>query len=200
MITTLRTGQLNLENAEYRFDASKRLTIKLTTVGSHKLYGEVKIGLENVKNINIYKNDGSLAENYFNNTFKFVRTSEDTLEYSEIINSGVDQTEDFVVLDNDGNDIEATVGNDFFDLPAGVYNFLLLDSENSNFSTSKISAKLLNVAGTGENGVESLFDETGEGDYLSINNQELHFQYPARISLHENNPGVTNIPLIINEA
>jgi len=199
MLTTLRTGSLALSSVQYKFDANKRLTIKLTTSSEHKLYGDVKITLANVKNINIYDSSGNLVEDFFNDTFIFSRAGSTTLEYSQVINSVASQAESFTVLDDDGNDIEATIDNASFDLPVGTYNFLLLDSENSNFSTSKISAKLLNIGGTIENGVESLFDELGNGNYLSINNQELHFQYPARISLYENDAGVTNIPLVVNE-
>lgn len=210
MITTLRTGALTLDTAaEYKF-SNGLLTIKLTTDGAHGLYGDVNIELSNVEDIDIKKivkkadgsDEGLIVEDYFNQVFKFSRTSADTLEFSERIESGIDESASFIDLPaaSEMVNVEADVDNASFDLPAGSYNFLLLDTEDSDFSTSKISIKLLNVGDTGEDSVESLFDELGEGDYLSINNQDLHFQYPARVSIHEDDANTTNIPLVINEA
>jgi hypothetical protein len=202
MITTLRTGALTLLSVQYRFDANKRLTIKLTSDGEHKLYGDVNITLANVADINIYDNQGNLIEDFFNNTFLFSRTGEDTLEYSENINSGVAQTEASATLADDGDDITATVANSSFDLPAGTYNFLLLDTANSAFSSSAIAIKQLNVGGTGVDGIESVYYE--EDDFIadpkefSINNLDLVFNFAARVSIKDNNAGVTNIPLIIS--
>lgn len=199
MLTTLRTGNLTLSSVQYKFDANKRLVIKLTTDGNHKLYGEVNITLANVKAINIYKEDYSLSEDYFNNSFKFERTSATTLEYSETIKSGVTQTESFATLEDNGSDIEATVANSYVDLESGTYNFLLLDTADSEFSTSTIAVKQTDLYGTGVDGLESIFDEDGAGDYLSINNQDLTFDYAARVSINSDDSGVTNIPLLITK-
>ena len=197
-VTTLRTGALTLTSVQYKFDASKRLTIKLTTTGSHLLYGDVNITLANVKDINIYDKDGVLVEDFFNSTFSFVRTAATTLEYSQVINSGVTQSESFATLDNNGSAITVTVANSSFDLEAGTYNFNLLDTADSEFSTSKVSIKQIDIEATGADGVESLFDELGAtADYLSINGQDLTFQTTARVSLNANDAGVTNIPLVI---
>jgi hypothetical protein len=202
MITTLRTGALALTSVQYKFDASKRLTIKLTTDGAHKLYGDGNIVLDNVADINIYDNSGSLIEDFFNNTFKFSQTGETTLEYSQIINSGISQAENFATLSDNGDDITATVANSSFDLPAGNYNFLLLDTANSVFSTSAIAIRQLNVGGTGVDGIESIYyeedDFTADPKEFSINNADLVFNFAARISIKDNNAGVTNIPLIIS--
>ena len=78
------------------------------------------------------------------------------------------------------------------------FNFLLLHSADSIFSGAKIQSQLLNVAKTEEDGVPRLFDQLGEDDFLSINGLDLQFSYPARISLVNNNAGITNIPLVIN--
>lgn len=200
MLTTLRTGALALDIAvQYKFSAAdKKLTIRLTSDGNHKLYGDLNIALSNADEINIKRPDGSLVEDYFNKTFKFSRVSSTVLEYSEIIESGITIAENFSNLPDNGDAIEATIANDSFDLPAGRYNFLLLDTADSNFSTSKISIKLLNIGKTGVDGLESLFNKDGSSDYLSINNRDLLFSYPARISIKNDNSGVTNIPLMIN--
>lgn len=199
MITTLRTGALTLLSVEYKFDANKRLSIKLTTDGDHKLYGDVYIALDNVKNINIYESDGTLNSDYFNDTFLFSRTGADTLEYSEIIKSGVSQSESYATLEDDGSDITATVANSSIALVAGTYNLLLLDTTDSVFSTSTISVKQTDIAGDGVDGLESIFDEDGSGDYLSINNQDLTFEYSANVGIVNDDSGVTNIPLLITK-
>ena len=198
MITTLRTGALTLSSIQYKFDTLKRLTIRLTTSANHKIYGDVNILLANVLEIDIYTKEGALIQNYFNRTFEFTRISSTILEFSEVIGSGIAPSESFATLENDGDPIAATVANSYFDLPAGNYNFLLLDSADSDFSDSQIGIKMLDIGKTGVNGIESIFDETGEGDYLSINNQDLSFNYPARISIKNDDSGNTNIPLIIN--
>ncbi len=323
MLTTLTNRALALDiGAEYKFDAAtKKLTIKLTSDGDHKVYGDVNIALTGAEEIDIYKKDGALAADYFNSTFKFSRTADDELEYSEIIDRGVEDTagafvslgdpavkatgqvtitdysklvsgtDDAIIIgattftaqagaavegeaifqaatgnnetaaslaaqinahatagalvfaeaaaaiitltaieagdagnaiglsytDNDTNEgatvsdttlengvdgIEATIDNEFIELPAGKFDFYLLDTEDMDFSTSKVSVKYQNIAGSGVEGVASVFDETGEGDILSINNQTLTFAYPVKVSIkfddadeaHEE----TNIPLVIN--
>jgi len=198
MITTLRTGALTLTSAQYKFGADKNLIIRLTASAAHKLYGEVNITLANVLAINIFQKDGAMIADYFNRTLKFTRVSETELEFSEVIDRGIAASETFATLTNNGSAITATIANSSFDLPAGSYNFLLLDSADSVFSGATIEAKLLDVGNTGEDGVPAIFDELGLGDNFSINNQDLQFSYPARISLVDNNAGVTNIPLIIN--
>ena len=199
MITTLRTGALALTSAQYKFGADKTLTIRLTASAAHKLYGDVNITLANVLAINIFQKDGAMIADYFNRTLKFTKISDTQLEFSEVIDRGIAASETFANLTNNGSAITATIANASFDLPTGNYNFLLLDSADSVFSGATIEAKLLNIGKTGENGIPAVFDETGEGEYFSINNQDLQFSYPARISLVNNNVGVTNIPLIINE-
>jgi hypothetical protein len=129
---------------------------------------------------------------------KFTRISATKLEFSEVINQGIAASETFANLTNNGSAITATINNASFDLPAGTYNFLLLDSADSVFSTSKIQSQILDVAETGEAGVPRVFDQTGEGDFLSINGLDLQFSYAAQISLLENDAGITNIPLVIN--
>jgi len=201
MITTLRTGALALAiNAQYKFSATdKKLIIKLTAAANHKLYGDVKIALTEVDIINIKKKDGNVVANYFNNTFKFTRTSATELEYSEEIESGIDISETFIDLPPDGETtVEAEIVNSFFDLKAGKYDFFLLDTADSVFSTSKIGIKYLNVGGSGVAGIESLFDQFGTGPFLSMNNQTLTFSYDARISISGDVSGTTNIPLVIN--
>jgi hypothetical protein len=199
MITTLRTGALTLDSVQYKFDSEKNLTIKLTTDGNHTLYGDVNIALSDVFDFTIFDESNTLIADFFNNTFLFSKTSDTTLEYTQKIQSGIDATEVFATLDpvSEGT-ISATVANSSFDLPAGNYNFLLLDSADSVFSGSKISIKMTNVGKTGVDGIASIFDENGEADVFSINNQDLQFSYPATVSLVDNNANVTNIPLIIN--
>lgn len=199
MITTLRTGALTLDNAvEYKF-ADNLLTIRITTNGAHKIYGKTNIALTEAEAITIKKKDGSQVADYFNKTFAFSRVSATELEFSEEIESGIAASAVFDDLPTaDADPIVATVANSSFDLAAGTYNFLLLDSADSVFSGATIGIKLLNVGQTGEDGIEAEFDEEGEADLLSINNQDLHFNYGARVSLLNNNAGVTNIPLIIN--
>jgi len=198
MITTLRTGALALTSAQYKFGADKTLTIRLTASAAHKLYGDVNITLANVLATNIFQKDGAMIENYFNRTLKFTRISATQLEFSEVIDRGIAASETFANLTNNGSAITATINNASFDLPAGTYNFLLLNSTDSVFSTSKIQSQILDVAGTGEAGVPRFFDEIGEGDFLSINGLDLQFSYAAQISLFENDAGITNIPLVIN--
>ena len=197
MLTTLRTGALTLSSVQYKFDANKRLTIKLTTTGNHLLYGDVNIILANVLDINIYDKDSLLVEDFFNDTFLFSRTGATTLEYSVEINSGIAQATSFTTLTNNGSAITATVANSSIDLNAGSYNFALLDTADSEFSTSTISIKQLDLGGTGVDGVESVFDELGNGDYLSINGEDLTFDFPARVSIKDNDAGTTNIPILI---
>jgi hypothetical protein len=197
MLTTLRTGALTLTAVQYKFDANKRLTIKLTTDGSHKLYGDVNITLANVLSINIYNSSGNLASNFFNGIFLFSRTGATTLEYSVNINSGIAQTESFVTLSNNGSAITATVVNSSFQLEPGTYNFLLLDTADSAFSTSQVAVKQLDLENSGVDGVPSLYDEEGAADYLSINGQDLTFKYRAEVYINANDAGVTNIPLVI---
>jgi hypothetical protein len=197
MLTTLRTGALTLTSAQYKFEANKRLTIKLTTTGNHLLYGDVNITLANVLDINIYDKDRLLVEDYFNATFLFSRTGAATLEYSVEITSGIDQSLDFATLTNNGSAITATVANASINLGAGSYNFALLDTSDSEFSTSTISVKQLNLGNTGLDGVESVFDELGEGDFLSINGEDLTFDFTAQVSIKDNDAGTTNIPILI---
>lgn len=200
MITTLRTGGLILDtNAEYKFTAAdKKLTIKLTSDGDHKLYGDVNIALTNAEALTITLPDGSQKQDFFNDTFKFTRKSDTTLEYSIKIESGITPTEEFDDLPDSGSAVEANIANDSFDLSAGKYSFFLLDTEDMEFSTSTISIKQLNVGNSGIDGIESEFDETGEGDLMSINNADLSFSYTAEISIKNDDSGVTNIPLVIN--
>lgn len=200
MLTTLRTGSLTLSSVQYKFDANKKLTIKLTASSAHKLYGDVKITLANVKDINIYLSDASLSEDFFNTTFTFTRTGSTTLEYSQTINSGIAQAESFETLPNNGSSITATIANSFVDLSDdGVYNFLLLNTVDTEFSTSKVSVQQLNIGNSTVAGIESLFNEEGDTDYLSINNQDLHFDYATRISINADVSGTTNIPLLITK-
>lgn len=200
MLTTLRTGSLTLSSVQYKFDANKKLTIKLTASSAHKLYGDVKVTLANVKDINIYLSDASLSEDFFNTTFTFTRTGSTTLEYSQTINSGIAQIESFATLPNNGSSITATIANSYVDLDeSGVYNFLLLDTADTEFSTSKISIQQLNVGNSTIAGIESLFNEEGDADYLSINNQDLYFDYATRISINADVSGTTNIPLLITK-
>lgn len=200
MLTTLRTGSLTLSSVQYKFDANKKLTIKLTAPSSHKLYGDVKVTLANVKDINIYLSDASLSEDFFNTTFTFTRTGSTTLEYSQTINSGIAQTESFATLPNNGSSITATIANSYVNLnESGVYNFLLLDTADTEFSTSKVSIQQLNVGNSTIAGIESLFNEEGDADYLSINNQDLYLDYATRISINADVSGTTNIPLLITK-
>jgi hypothetical protein len=202
MLTTLRTGALTLTGVEYKFDANNLLTIKIITDGNHKIYGDVNINLSNVADINIYNSEGQLVEDYFNKTFKFSDVAGTSLIYSETIKSGIAQTESFIELPNDGTDIVATVDNASIDLAAGTYNFLLLDTKDMEFSTSSIAIKEINIAGTGVNGLESVFYEednfTANPKEFSINNVDLTFQYGARVSLKNDVSGTTNIPLNIS--
>lgn len=202
-ITTLRTGALTLTAVQYKFDASGLLTIKLTTDGNHKLYGDVNIALTNVKNINVYNAARVLAADYFNNTFLFSRTSPTTLEFSVNITSGITQSDAFITLPNNGDDIIATVNNTSIDLTTGTYNFALLDTTDSEFSTSHIGVKQLNVGGTGVDGVESLFyevdDFTATPKEFTINGQDLTFYFNAKVSLKADDANVTNIPLVITK-
>lgn len=98
MITTLRTGAMVLASAEYKFTADKVLTIRLTALEAHKLYGDINITLSGADDIDIYSKTGALIEDYFNRTFKFTRISATVLEFSEIIDRGVELTESFVSL------------------------------------------------------------------------------------------------------
>lgn len=198
MITTLRTGALALTSAQYKFGADKTLIIRLTASAAHKLYGDVNITLANVLAINIFQKDGAMIADYFNRTLKFTKISGTELEFSEVIDRGIAASETFSNLTNNGSAITATIANASFDLPAGTYNFLLLGSADSVFSGAKIQSQLLNVAKTEEDGVPRIFDQLGENDFLSINGLDLQFSYPARISLVNNNAGITNIPLVIN--
>lgn len=197
-LTTLRTGALTLTSIQYKFDANKRLTIKITSTGDHKLHGNTNIVLANAKSINIYNKDGSLVSDYFNNTFSFKRTGATTLEFSEIINSGMPQSEAFATLENNGSSITATISNSSFILSPGIYNFLLLDTADTVFSTSTISIKQNNIEGYGLDGVESIFDEDGAADYPSINNQDLTFIFSVTVSIKNDVSGTTNIPLIVS--
>jgi hypothetical protein len=196
MLTTLRTGALTLTAVQYKF-INGILTIKLTTDGSHKLYGNVNITLANVLDINIYDKDRLLVEDFFNATFLFSRTGATTLEYSVDINSGIAQSADFTTLTNNGSAITATVANASINLGAGNYNFALLDTADSEFSTSTIAIKQLDLGNTGIDGVESVFDELGEGDFLSINGEDLTFDFTAQVSIKDNDAGTTNIPILI---
>lgn len=196
-VTTLRTGALTLGTVKYKFNADGYLAIELTTDGSHKLYGDVNITLANVVVTNIYDLNGNVVEDFFNDTFSFTRVSATKLTYAQKIKSGIAQSESFITLDNDGTDIEATVANSSFELAAGTYNFSLIDTADSDFSTSTISIKQLNLGYTGIDGLESIFNEEGAGDSVSINGQDLTFQVSARVSIKDNDAGVTNIPLVI---
>tara|TARA_R110000868_G_C10972986_1_gene771130 strand:- start:22783 stop:23391 length:609 start_codon:yes stop_codon:yes gene_type:complete len=201
MITTLRTGALTLTSVQYQFDANKLLTIKLTTTGNHTLYGNVNIALANVLAINVYDINGALITDFFNETFSFKRTGAATLEYTQTIQSGIAQSIPLSTLTNNGAGITATVANASFDLVAGTYNFLLLSTADSVFSTSKVSIKQLDVGGTGVDGVESLFyqvdDLAANPQEFSINNVDLTFNFSTRVSINADVSGTTNIPLII---
>ena len=196
MITTLRTGALSLSSVKYSFSANSRLTIEITTSANHKLYGDVKIDLSNVQVVNIYDNNNVLIENFFNKTFLFSRQSETKLVYSQNIRSGIAQSDILIPLENNGSSIIATVNNASIDLPAGSYNFLLLNAD-TEFSTSRIGIKQLNIAGSVD-GIQSEYDNAGNADYLSINDLDASFKYEARVSIVSNTEN-TNIPLIINQ-
>ena len=197
-ITTLRTGSLTLSAVEYKFDANKRLSIKLTTDGAHKLYGDVNIILANVLSISIYDNRGALIENFFNNNFSFSAISSDTLEYSQVINSGVEQSETFVALADNGSDITATVDNDEIQIPTGKYTFKLIATEDTVFDGALVTFQELNIASIGEasyDGVMDFFAETTAGNYQTVDNQELTFQFEAKMAL-SNKGSNTNIPIL----
>jgi len=201
IVTTLRTGELTLLSVQYKFEFNQ-LTVRLNTDGEHKLHGDVKITLANVKNTNItLLNQSEYIANYFNNTFDFKRIGIDTLEFSVAANNGIAESSSFTTLENNGTAITATVANSYVDLPAGKYNFLLLNTADSNFSTSSISIKQINIGFTGVDGLEAELwgneDLTANPKKFSINNADLSFDYPVRVSIKNNNPNVTNIPLII---
>lgn len=138
MLTTLRTGDLVLASLEYKFTADKKLTIKLTALEAHKLYGDVNIAITGADDIDIYLKDGALSADYFNSTFKFTRTGATTLEYSEFIDRGVELSDSFVSLGDvavqatgtveitsyanlvSGDDDVITVGETAFTAQAGV--------------------------------------------------------------------------------
>lgn len=197
MLTTLRTGSLTLSSIQYKFDNNNFLTIKITASSAHKLYGDIKITLANVDTFNITRKDKKVYNDYLNNTFLFSRTGATTLEYKEQILNGITKSDSFITLPNNGSAITATIANSFVDLAVGTYNFALLDTVDSEFSTSNIAIKQLNLANTSINGVESVFDELGEGDYLSINGQDLTFDFIARVSINNDVTGTTNIPILI---
>lgn len=201
MITTLRTGALSLSSVQYKFDASGRLTIKITTSAAHLLHGDINITLANVLDINIYKNDGSLEEDFFNKTFLFSRTGATTLEYSEQINSGIAQSESFATLVNNGSAITATVANSSISVENGDY-IVKLVSSDTEFSTSQVSVIEKNLIDNLD-GVEQVFYRV---DNLSVspaqytlNEQVFSFQTNVLFSIKNNNAGVTNIPLIITK-
>jgi len=200
MLTTLRTGALTLEiAAQYKFLASsKKLTIKLTSVSGHKLYGDIKITLSNAEVVAIKKRDGAIVSDYFNRTFLFTKTGENSFEYNEFIHSGIAASETFIDLPDNGDPVEAFIDNELVDIPSNKYDFFLLDSADTVFSTSKVSIKYPNVGSSGVAGIESLFDEDGAGDLLSINGLTFSFAYTVRIGLSGNVAGTTNIPLVIN--
>jgi hypothetical protein len=194
--TTLRTGVLTLASAQYSIDQNYNLTIKLTASSAHKLYGSVNITLANV-NLGV----NGKEEGFLNDTLSFTRTGTSTLEYTTKI-SNINAQIGLTTLPNNGSAITATVANSSFDLAAGTYNFLLLDTADSVFSTSAISIKQLNLGGIGVDGVESLFyeedDFTVDPKQFSINNVDLTFKFPARVSINADVSGTTNIPLIIS--
>lgn len=201
LVTTLRTGALTLLSAQYKFEFNQ-LTVRLNTDGAHKLYGDVKITLANVKNINLtLLNESGFVADYFNNTFDFKRVGVNTLEFSVGANNGIAESSSFIALPDNGTAITATVANSYKDLPAGKYNFLLADTADSNFSTSSISIKQTDIGFTGLDGLETelwgVEDLTADPKKFSINNADLSFDYPVRVSIKNNNPNVTNIPLII---
>jgi len=188
IVTTLRTGALTLLSVQYKFELGV-LSVRFTTDGAHKLYGNVDITLANVQN------------SFFNQTLSFKRESADQLIYSSQVDAGVTPSTEWVTLPNNGTAITATVANSFIDLPINNYNFLLLDTVDSNFSTSSISIKQTNIGFTGVDGLEAELwgaeDLTATPPKYSINNADLSFDYPVRVSIKNNNPNVTNIPLII---
>lgn len=197
MLTTLRTGSLTLSSIQYSFDANNFLTIKLTASAAHKIYGEAKITLANVKVYNITKEDKTLSNDYLNGTFTFVRTGSTTLEYKEQILSGIPKSDSLITLLNDGSSITATIANSYVDIEKGEYNFLLLDTSDSEFSTSRIGINYKDLANTGIAGLKAEYNEIGDTDYLSINDLDLSFDYPVRVSIVSDDSGTTNIPLKI---
>lgn len=200
-VTTLRTGELTLLSVQYKFEFNQ-LTVRLNTDGGHKLHGDVKITLANVKNTNItLLNQTESIANYFNNTFDFKRIGANTLEFNVEANNGIAESSSFTTLENNGTAITATVVNSYVDLPAGKYNFLLADTVDSDFSTSSISIKQTNIGFAGFDGLEAEFwevqDLTTNPKKFPINNADLSFNYAVRVSIKNNDPNVTNIPLII---
>ena len=199
MITTLRTGLLTLSTVEYKFDSAKRLTIKLTTTSDHLLWGDVNIVLANALDIDIFKENRVLAEDFFNSNFLFTRTSATTLEFSLIINANnpnITQSDNFITLDNNGSSITATVDNASIFLGLGSWNFLLIDTD-TNFSTSTIGITQTNVGKTGVDGVQAEYNRDGAGNVFSINDIDLTFKSTARVELINDVSGITNIPLVI---
>lgn len=201
IVTTLRTGALTLLSVQYKFEFNQ-LTVRLNTDGGHKLHGNVKITLANVKNMNItLLNQSGFVTDYFNDTFEFKRVDADTLEFSVAVSNGITESSSFTTLENNGTAITATVANSYVDLPAGKYNFLLADTADSDFSTSSISIKQTNIGFAGLNGLEAQLwgveNFTADPKKFSINNADLSFDYPVRVSIKNNNPNVTNIPLTI---
>jgi len=203
MLTTLRTGALALTSVQYKFDANNRLTVKITTNGNHGLFGDGLITLANVLNISVYGSTNELITNYFNKTLSFKAISPDALEFYSEISSGLTQSEVFVTLPNSGLNITATVANDVIVLTAGNYNFSLIDVAVTNFSTSSIKIKYKDIANSGEDGESSFFYKQDNFEAtpkeFGINGQVLNFIYPVEVSIYQNNPNVTNIPLVITQ-
>lgn len=200
MLTTLATGSITLDEVvKYKFSAAdKKLVVRLISDGNHKLWGNVKIALTNADVIAITLPDGSQIADYFNRTLTFKRISSTELQFEQVINGGIDIAEDWTALPEGESAVEADVDNDSVDLSKGNYSFFLLDTEDLDFSDSLISIKATDIAGSGVGGVESVFDQDGDSDYLSINGAELVLPFDSTISLKDDDSGVTNIPLVIN--
>ncbi len=198
MLLTLSNRSLADFTVKYEFFENK-LTLIVETDNPHKIYGKTKITLTNCQDKNIYTDYETVVEDFFNDTHEVEAVSTTRLEKTIVCYRGFPHSAEEIEVQNNGSSITAAITNSSVYLEPGKYNFLLLDSEDTEFSTSKISIEQTNIANTGLSGIGALFNESGAGDYPSINNSDLTFTNKVLISLHEDDEGVTNIPLFITK-
>jgi hypothetical protein len=165
-IITLAYTTLNIQKIEYKYQGNNLFEIKITTTGSHNIFGNVKIQFSNFANVNV---DG--VANFFNTTLiTFKNTGLSTLEGSVSWSESswnqaniLNKTTNFTLLPNNGTPITALVNNTVLDVKnVNIFNFFIADSVATSGVTNQAVS---NPIGTGNNNKVSI----SVADYAIIN-------------------------------
>lgn len=197
MLTTLTQRALVDFVVKYQFFNNK-LTLIIETDAAHNVLGSVNVELADCEFATVYTDVHTVLEDVFNRTYSFTAVSDTRLECSLAAVNGFNPSIEEITVGDNGDSITATIDNIEISIPKGKYTFKLIDTAASVFDGALITFQELNIASIGEvsyDGDMDSFAETTEGSYQTVDNQELTFQFSAKMAL-SNQGSNTNIPIL----